>query len=98
MKVLNQFSAWTHLENPQTRRPLWKPPESKLSLTPLPHHRPRLNPKINFTEIFATVVDAGEYTIYTSLAFRNKSFGNSILFAWAPDSNTYAVLESKVKT
>ena len=34
---------------------------------------------------------------YTSLAWRNKSFENGILFACAPDSNTYAVLGSKVK-
>jgi coatomer subunit beta' len=46
---------------------------------------------------FVTVVGDGEYIIYTSLAWRNKSFGNGISFAWAPDSNTYAVLESKVK-
>jgi len=46
---------------------------------------------------FVTVVGDGEYITYTSLAWRNKSFGNGISFAWAPDSNTYAVLESKVK-
>ncbi|TFK63457.1 coatomer protein [Pluteus cervinus] len=46
---------------------------------------------------FVTVVGDGEYIIYTALAWRNKSFGNGISFAWAPDSNTYAVLESKVK-
>src|SRR5882757_3345012 len=46
---------------------------------------------------FVTVVGDGEYILYTSLAWRNKSFGNGISFAWAPDSNTYAVLESKVK-
>jgi len=46
---------------------------------------------------FVTVVGDGEYIIYTSLAWRNKSFGNGISFAWAPDSNTYAVLEGKVK-
>jgi coatomer subunit beta' len=39
----------------------------------------------------------GEYIIYTGLAWRNKAFGNGISFAWAPDSNTYAVLESKTK-
>lgn len=46
---------------------------------------------------FVTVVGDGEYIIYTALAWRNKSFGNGISFAWAPDNNTYAVLESKVK-
>ncbi|KAF5334211.1 hypothetical protein D9611_014328 [Ephemerocybe angulata] len=46
---------------------------------------------------FVTVVGDGEYIIYTALAWRNKSFGSGISFAWAPDSNTYAVLESKVK-
>ena len=28
---------------------------------------------------------------------RNKSFGNGSSFAWAGDSNTYAVLEGKTK-
>ena len=102
MKVLNQFSApiWKTNLYPRTRRPLWKPSESKLSPTPLLPSIdlvPLSTKEIGSTEIFATVVDVGEYTIYTSLAWRNKSFGNSILFAWAPDSNTYAVLESKVK-
>ncbi|KAK7053051.1 Coatomer subunit beta' [Paramarasmius palmivorus] len=46
---------------------------------------------------FVTVVGDGEYITYTALAWRNKSFGNGISFAWAPDSNTYAVLETKVK-
>jgi coatomer subunit beta' len=46
---------------------------------------------------FVTVVGDGEYIIYTALAWRNKSFGNGISFAWAPDSNTYAVLENKAK-
>ncbi|KAH6905714.1 coatomer protein [Coprinopsis sp. MPI-PUGE-AT-0042] len=46
---------------------------------------------------FVTVVGDGEYIIYTSLAWRNKSFGSAISLALAPDSNTYAVLESKVK-
>ena len=30
---------------------------------------------------FVTVVGDGEYIIYTALAWRNKSFGNGILFA-----------------
>jgi len=46
---------------------------------------------------FVTVVGDGEYITYTSLAWRNKSFGSGISFAWAPDSNTYAVLENKAK-
>jgi coatomer subunit beta' len=46
---------------------------------------------------FVTVVGDGEYITYTTLAWRNKSFGNGVSFAWAPDSNTYAVLENKVK-
>jgi coatomer subunit beta' len=46
---------------------------------------------------FVTVVGDGEYITYTALAWRNKSFGNGISFAWAPDSNTYAVLETKSK-
>ncbi|KAF9260701.1 coatomer protein [Marasmius fiardii PR-910] len=46
---------------------------------------------------FVTVVGDGEYITYTALAWRNKSFGNGISFAWAPDSNTYAVLENKIK-
>ncbi|EGN94961.1 hypothetical protein SERLA73DRAFT_76979 [Serpula lacrymans var. lacrymans S7.3] len=46
---------------------------------------------------FVTVVGDGEYIIYTALAWRNKSFGNGISFAWANDSNTYAVLETRVK-
>ncbi|KAK7030725.1 coatomer subunit beta [Favolaschia claudopus] len=72
--------------------------------------RLRLSSKeIGHTEIFATslihspngrfvtVVGDGEYITYTALAWRNKSFGNGLSFAWAPDSNTYAVLETKVK-
>ncbi|KAF9011330.1 coatomer WD associated region-domain-containing protein [Cyathus striatus] len=46
---------------------------------------------------FVTAIGDSEYIIYTALAWRNKSFGNGISFAWAPDSNVYAVLESKVK-
>lgn len=46
---------------------------------------------------FVTVVGDGEYITYTALAWRNKSFGSGISFAWAPDSNTYAVLENKTK-
>ncbi|KAI0048076.1 coatomer protein [Auriscalpium vulgare] len=46
---------------------------------------------------FVTVVGDGEYIIYTALAWRNKSFGTGNSFAWAGDSNTYAVLEGKLK-
>ena len=45
---------------------------------------------------FVTVVGDGKYFTYTALAWI-KSFGNGNSFAWAPDSNTYAVLESKVR-
>ncbi len=46
---------------------------------------------------FITVVGDGEYIVYTALAWRNKSFGNGNSFAWAGDSNTYAVLEGRMK-
>ncbi|KAF8165977.1 coatomer protein [Crassisporium funariophilum] len=46
---------------------------------------------------FVTVLGDAEYTTYTALAWRNKSFGQGLSLAWAPDSATYAVLESKVK-
>lgn len=46
---------------------------------------------------FVTVVGDGEYIVYTSLAWRNKAFGNGTSFAWAGDSNTYAVLEGRLK-
>lgn len=46
---------------------------------------------------FITVVGDGEYIVYTALAWRNKAFGNGSSFAWAGDSNTYAVLESRMK-
>jgi coatomer subunit beta' len=67
-----------------------------------------LSPKeIGTTEVFATsllhspngrfvtVVGDGEYIIYTALAWRNKAFGQGSSFAWAADSNTYAILEGK---
>jgi coatomer subunit beta' len=44
-----------------------------------------------------TVCGDGEYIIYTSLAWRNKAFGTGTSFAWATDSNTYAVQENKSK-
>lgn len=43
---------------------------------------------------FVAVTGDGEYIIYTALAWRNKSFGSAIDFAWAQDSNEYAVLEA----
>ncbi|KIJ57284.1 hypothetical protein M422DRAFT_57615 [Sphaerobolus stellatus SS14] len=46
---------------------------------------------------FITFVGDGEYIIYTALNLRNKSFGSGSSFAWANDSNTYAVLENKTK-
>ncbi|KAI0033319.1 coatomer protein [Vararia minispora EC-137] len=46
---------------------------------------------------FVTVVGDGEYIIYTALAWRNKAFGQGSSFAWAGDSNTYAVLEGRLK-
>lgn len=46
---------------------------------------------------FVTVVGDGEYIVYTSLAWRNKAFGNGNSFAWASDSNTYAILEGRTK-
>ncbi|GJJ05895.1 hypothetical protein Clacol_000082 [Clathrus columnatus] len=46
---------------------------------------------------FITFVGDGEYIIYTASSFRNRSFGTGTSFAWASDSNTYAVLEGKTK-
>lgn len=46
---------------------------------------------------FVTVCGDGEYIIYTALAWRNKAFGSGTSFAWASDSNTYAILEGKSK-
>ena len=43
---------------------------------------------------FVAVCGDGEYVIYTALAWRNKSFGSALEFAWGEDSNTYAVRES----
>ncbi|PVZ98736.1 hypothetical protein BB558_005245 [Smittium angustum] len=43
---------------------------------------------------FVVVCGDGEYIIYTALAWRNKSFGNGLEFAWAHTSNDYAVRES----
>ncbi|BGP29737.1 Coatomer subunit beta' [Rhodotorula toruloides] len=46
---------------------------------------------------FVTVCGDGEYIIYTALAWRNKAFGQGVGFAWASDSNTYAVREAGSK-
>ncbi|KAG0143027.1 hypothetical protein CROQUDRAFT_661774 [Cronartium quercuum f. sp. fusiforme G11] len=46
---------------------------------------------------FVTVCGDGEFIIYTALAWRNKAFGPGLGFAWASDSNTYAVRESSFK-
>lgn len=46
---------------------------------------------------FVTVCGDGEYIIYTALAWRNKAFGPGTSFAWASDSNTYAIQEGKSK-
>ncbi|EGG07968.1 uncharacterized protein MELLADRAFT_47966 [Melampsora larici-populina 98AG31] len=46
---------------------------------------------------FVTVCGDGEFIIYTALAWRNKAFGTGVGFAWAADSNTYAVRESSFK-
>ena len=43
---------------------------------------------------FVAVTGDGEYIVYTALAWRNKAFGSAIEFAWAQDSNEYAVFES----
>ncbi|KAI7849632.1 coatomer WD associated region-domain-containing protein [Circinella umbellata] len=43
---------------------------------------------------FVVVCGDGEYIIYTALAWRNKSFGSGVGFAWASDSKAYAVRES----
>lgn len=46
---------------------------------------------------FVTVVGDGEYVIYTSLAWRNKSFGMAQDFVWGPDSNSYALIDENGK-
>ncbi|KAJ9063260.1 Coatomer subunit beta' [Entomophthora muscae] len=40
---------------------------------------------------FVAVCGDGEYIIYTALAWRNKEFGKAAEFAWAQDSNHYAI-------
>ncbi len=43
---------------------------------------------------FVAVVGDGDYVIYTALAWRQKSFGTGLDFAWAQDPKEYAVRES----
>lgn len=43
---------------------------------------------------FVVVCGDGEYTIYTALAWRNRSFGQATDFAWSVDSNEYATREA----
>ncbi|XP_011633991.1 coatomer subunit beta' isoform X2 [Pogonomyrmex barbatus] len=43
---------------------------------------------------FLVVCGDGEYIIYTSMALRNKAFGQASEFVWAADSSQYAVRES----
>ena len=40
---------------------------------------------------FVVVCGDGEYIIYTALAWRNKSFGTALDFAWSVDSSEFAV-------
>eukprot|EP00002_Diphylleia_rotans_P003687 TRINITY_DN1256_c0_g1_i3.p1 TRINITY_DN1256_c0_g1~~TRINITY_DN1256_c0_g1_i3.p1 ORF type:complete len:823 (-),score=163.17 TRINITY_DN1256_c0_g1_i3:43-2511(-) len=50
---------------------------------------------------FVVMCGDGEYTIYTALAWRNKTFGSALEFVWAQGSGgDYAVRESssKIKT
>jgi coatomer subunit beta' len=42
---------------------------------------------------FVAVTGDGEYIVYTALAWRNKSFGFAVEFAWSP-GNEYAIRES----
>ena len=46
---------------------------------------------------FVAVCGDGEYIIYTALAWRNKSFGSAIEFAWSIDPSEFAVRESSSK-
>jgi coatomer subunit beta' len=43
---------------------------------------------------FVVVCGDGEYIIYTSLAWRNKSFGSALDFVWGSDSSHYAIRET----
>lgn len=43
---------------------------------------------------FVAVTGDDEYIIYTSLAWRNKMYGQALDFVWSQDSNYYAIRES----
>ena len=43
---------------------------------------------------FVAVIGDGEYTIYTALAWRNKSFGKGLDFVWGDAPGAYAVREA----
>jgi len=43
---------------------------------------------------FAVVCGDGEFIIYTALAWRNKTFGNGLDFAWASDRGDYSIRTS----
>ena len=45
---------------------------------------------------FVIVCGDGEYIIYTALAWRNRSFGSALEFAWSSDGE-YAVRETTTK-
>jgi coatomer subunit beta' len=53
--------------------------------------------KHNSNGRFVVVCGEGEYIIYTSLAWRNKSFGTGLEFVWGNDTGEYAVRESTSK-
>lgn len=42
---------------------------------------------------YITSLSDSEYTIYTTLGFRSRSYGKALKFAWAPNSTNYAILE-----
>ena len=46
---------------------------------------------------FVAVCGDGEYIIYTSLAWRSKTFGNALEFVWGSDSSHYALRESTTR-
>lgn len=43
---------------------------------------------------YLTTVSDGEWTVYTSLGFRSRAFGKGLKFAWASDSNNFAVVDT----
>jgi len=54
------------------------------------------NLKHNPNGRFVVVCGDGEYIIYTALAWRNRSFGSALEFAWSTEGE-YAVRESTSK-